>query len=89
MRRVHLLVSGDVQGVGFRWYCNERATAAGVGGFVRNLSDGRVEAVFEGDDAAVDAMIEWCREGPRWARVEAVDVREESPAGVDGFAIAR
>jgi acylphosphatase len=89
MRRVHVFVSGDVQGVGFRWYCNEEATAAGVAGFVRNLPDGRVEAVFEGDDPAVDRMIDWCRTGPRWARVEAIDVREESPSGADRFVIGR
>jgi len=89
VKRVRVLVSGDVQGVGFRWYCHERATAGGVGGFVRNLPDGRVEAAFEGDDGAVDGMVSWCRSGPRWARVSAVDVHEEAPTGLDGFAITR
>jgi acylphosphatase len=88
-KRVRVLVSGDVQGVGFRWYCHERAVAAGVAGFVRNLPDGRVEAAFEGDDGAVEAMVAWCRSGPRWAHVEGLDVREEPPSGQDGFAITR
>jgi len=89
VKRVRVLVSGDVQGVGFRWYCHEQATAAGVAGSVRNLRDGRVEAAFEGEDGAVDRMVAWCRTGPRWARVTAVDVQQEAPAGEQGFAIAR
>jgi acylphosphatase len=88
-KRVRVLVSGDVQGVGFRWYCHERASVAGVAGFVRNLADGRVEAAFEGDDGAVDDMVAWCRSGPRWARVTGVDVYEEALTGSAGFAITR
>ncbi|HEX2069309.1 MAG TPA: acylphosphatase, partial [Actinomycetota bacterium] len=45
-RRVHVLVAGEVQGVSFRWYCSKEASSRGVGGFIRNLRDGRVEAVF-------------------------------------------
>ena len=86
---MRVLVSGDVQGVGFRWYCREEAVGAGVGGYVRNLSDGRVEAAFEGDPAAVDRMVEWCRTGPAWASVTAVEVREEAPIGEGEFAITR
>ena len=84
-----MVVSGDVQGVGFRWRCREEAWAAGVAGFVRNLPDGRVEAVFEGSDEAMDRMVEWCRRGPRWASVTNVDVQEEPPAGLSGFEITR
>ncbi len=76
-------MSGRVQGVGFRWECRARARDAGVGGFVRNLSDGRVEGAFEGPDEAVEALVAWCREGPAGASVAAVDVREEPPRGDD------
>jgi len=58
-----------------------------VEGYVRNLADGRVEAVFEGDAAAVAGLLAWCREGPGGARVDRVEVREEAPEGLSGFAI--
>ncbi len=88
MRRVHVSISGRVQGVFFRASCAEEARALGVAGWVRNAGDGSVEAVFEGPAAAVEAMVGWCRRGPRHARVDAVDVREESPAGDTGFRIS-
>jgi acylphosphatase len=88
-RRIRVHVSGDVQGVGFRWYCREAAMGQGITGSVRNLPDGRVEAEFEGDSEAVDDMVEWCRKGPKWARVDAVDVEEGEPLGEGGFRIER
>jgi acylphosphatase len=88
-RRVRVVVSGDVQGVGFRWYCREQAVTHGVAGLVRNLPDGRVEAIFEGDPASVDAMVEWCRGGPNWARVEGVEVEDQEPLGDSDFRIDR
>jgi acylphosphatase len=88
-RRVHVLVAGEVQGVSFRWYCSKEASSRGVGGFVRSLRAGRVEAVFEGDPQSVDAMIEWCRQGPPAARVRKVDVTEEQPSGDRDFTIGR
>jgi acylphosphatase len=87
-KRARVLVSGDVQGVGFRWYAREEALDRGLAGFVRNLPDGRVEAAFEGDPAKVDEMVEWCRRGPRWARVTTIEVQEEEPQGDVGFQIA-
>ncbi len=66
-----------------------QARAAGVGGFVRNLSDGRVEAAFEGPDEAVDRLLAWVREGPEWARVDAVEATEEVPSGDREFRILR
>jgi acylphosphatase len=60
----------------------------GVGGWVRNAPDGSVEAVFEGEDAAVEAMTAWCRHGPPQARVDAVDVVSEAPEGLSGFVIS-
>jgi acylphosphatase len=68
-----------VQGVGFRAATRSRAEARGVAGWVRNLPDGSVEAAFEGDPAAVEALVEFCRAGPRFARVERVEVFEEAP----------
>ena len=55
---------------------------------MRNLADGRVEAVFEGDPADVDAMVEWCHSGPRWAQVTKVDVADEDPLGEKEFRVA-
>jgi acylphosphatase len=89
VKRVHVLISGQVQGVGFRWFCREEALRRRLAGFVRNLPDGRVEAAFEGDPSAVDRMVEWCRAGPDFARVSEVDVTEEPPAGKTGFVISR
>ncbi|MCY1158091.1 MAG: acylphosphatase [Citricoccus sp.] len=80
MEAVHVLVSGTVQGVGFRATCRRAAASAGVTGWVRNLDDGRVEAVFAGSPAAVESMVGWCRSGPGAATVEAVRVdRLEAP----------
>jgi acylphosphatase len=87
MKRVRVLVSGRVQGVFYRATCAARARELGVRGWVRNLPDGRVEAAFEGEDAAVDAMVAWCREGPTYARVEHVEVIPEEPLGEAGFRI--
>ena len=89
MRRVHVDVQGAVQGVFFRASCVERARALGVGGWVRNTLDGHVEAEFEGEPDAVAAIVEWCREGPPFARVEHVEVREAPPAGEWEFRVAR
>ncbi|HHI97894.1 MAG TPA: acylphosphatase [Thermodesulfatator atlanticus] len=80
-KRVHVYISGKVQGVWFRAYTKEEADRLGVKGWVRNLPDGRVEAVFEGDEKAVDAMVAWCYEGSPMARVENVEVIEEPYKG--------
>jgi acylphosphatase len=87
MARRHVWVSGRVQGVGFRQSCAAKARAAGVAGWVRNTADGGVEAVFEGDEAAVAAVVGWCRAGPAWAEVRDVEVRTEDPEGLGDFAI--
>lgn len=84
-KRAHVFVSGSVQGVNFRWYTTQHARTRGVGGWVRNAPDGRVEAVFEGDVAAVQELIDWCHEGPRHARVTSVDVQWEEPEGLYEF----
>lgn len=81
MKRVRVFVSGKVQGVFFRAYTKEKADELGIKGWVRNLPDGRVEAVFEGTDDKVDEMVKWCWQGPPHARVENVEVREEDYKG--------
>ena len=82
-------VRGRVQGVFFRASCAERARALGLGGWVRNASDGSVEAAFEGDPDAVASMVDWCRHGPSGARVDAIEVHEEQPKGERTFDITR
>jgi acylphosphatase len=89
MRRVHVEISGRVQGVFFRASCAERARALRLGGWVRNAEDGRVQAEFEGDPDSVATMIDWCREGPAYADVERVDVRDRPPSGVRDFRVTR
>jgi acylphosphatase len=85
-RRVHLWVSGRVQGVFYRASACERARALGLSGWVRNLADGRVEIVAEGEGEAIAAFVAWCGQGPARARVDDVEAREEPPAGVaSGF----
>jgi acylphosphatase len=82
------LVSGRVQGVGFRVFVEARAAVEGVHGYVRNCDDGRVEALVEGDEEAVDRIELALRRGPAGARVEAVDVAEVAPRHrATGFAI--
>ena len=71
--RLHVLIEGRVQGVGFRFSTYEQALAMGLNGWVRNLYDGRVEAEFEGPRGALEQMLAWCREGPGPARVTNVE----------------
>jgi acylphosphatase len=85
--RRRVLVSGRVQGVWYRESCRETATARGVTGWVRNLADGRVEAVLEGPPEAVEAVVEWCRGGPARARVDGVEVEAVEPVGEHGFKV--
>lgn len=78
MDRLHVFIEGRVQGVGFRYSTYDEALARGLSGWVRNLVDGRVEAEFEGAKADLDAMLGWCRLGPRFARVDRVEAAWES-----------
>ncbi len=79
--RCHVFVSGKVQGVFFRANTRDLALLLGINGFVRNLPDGRVEAVFEGDKEKIEKMIEFCKEGPPGAIVEKIDVNWEEYKG--------
>jgi acylphosphatase len=78
-------VHGHVQGVFFRESTSQRAVREGVAGWVRNRREGTVEAVFEGAPGAVDRLVEFCREGPRGARVERLERFDETPEGLTGF----
>jgi acylphosphatase len=85
--RRRVVVHGHVQGVFFRETARRRALSAGVAGWIRNVPDGTVEGVFEGEPDAVERLVDFCRDGPRGARVEWVDVAAEEPERLDGFAV--
>jgi acylphosphatase len=87
MIRRRAVVHGNVQGVFFRDSAHREAEKLGVAGWITNNSDGTVEAVFEGEDDAVDSMLGFCREGPSRADVERVEVSEEEPEGLDSFEV--
>lgn len=79
---------GFVQGVFFRDTVRRRALAAGIAGWVRNNRDGTVEAVFEGDPDPVARLVDFCRDGPRGARVDRIEVADEQPEGLGGFGVS-
>jgi len=79
--RAHVFISGRVQGVFFRSSTRREAKRRGVNGWVRNLRDGRVEAIFEGEKGSVDSLIEFCKEGPPSAKVKDLDVTWEDYKG--------
>ncbi len=84
MIRAHLYIRGQVQNVGFRSSTRRKALQLGLRGWVRNLYDGRVEVVAEGQEEKVDELIEWCRRGPLTAHVSGVEVIREEPTGEFG-----
>lgn len=87
--RVHVFISGRVQGVGYRYATVDTASQLGLSGWVRNLPDRRVEAVFEGWHGTVKEMIRWCHQGPPAAVVEDVVVEYEQPEGLGGFEVRK
>ena len=89
MIRIRVVVHGLVQGVWFRESCRRVAEEQGLAGWVRNRSDGTVEAVFEGEPQPVSVVVSWCRIGPPRAQVTDVDVSEETPEGIVGFQVKR
>jgi acylphosphatase len=87
LRRVRVRIHGRVQGVFFRDTLRRRAESRGVAGWVSNRGDGTVEAVLEGRESDIEALIGFCRQGPARAEVEHVDVSPEPPEGLAGFRI--
>ena len=87
MIRRRVVVHGRVQGVFFRDTTRRMARSRGLAGWVRNLPDGTVEAVFEGEPDPVESMADWCGQGPRGASVERVELADEEPEGLAGFEV--
>ena len=83
--RRRLLVSGRVQGVFYRDSCRQEAEEKGISGSARNLPDGKVEVILEGDEDAVERVTEWCRRGSDMARVDSVEVEDQDPQGESAF----
>ncbi|MBN2167914.1 MAG: acylphosphatase [Actinobacteria bacterium] len=83
--RARVNVYGRVQGVFFRAETEREAVSLGLGGYVKNMGDGSVEAAFEGEKESVESAIEWCRDGPPYARVKSIDIEWETPLGDTEF----
>lgn len=81
MKRIHLIISGDVHGVLFRSNTVDIAVKLGLTGWVRNTSSGEVEIVAEGEEDSLEKLIEWCRQGPSYAKVENVKTEWEGATG--------
>jgi acylphosphatase len=87
VKRARIRARGRVQGVFFRSEARDRARSLGLAGWIRNVPDGSVEAVFEGEDERVDALLAWCRRGPAGARVDEVEVTWEDPREEASFRV--
>jgi acylphosphatase len=87
--RAHVFISGKVQGVGYRAAAWDMATLLHLNGWVRNLRDGRVESVFEGEAAQIEEILRWCHQGSPVAKVSQVTVEYEPPEGLQGFEVER
>ena len=88
--RVHVVVSGEVQGIGYRAFIKRRAQSIGIIGWIRNLEDGNVEAVFQGESDIIEEIIAVCNRGPVFARVKNVQVFKEEPRdNLTNFSIIR
>lgn len=85
--RVHVIISGKVHGVFYRASTRDKAVRLGVSGWVKNIYDGRVEAVFCGEKNKVEQMIKWCHKGPSYAKVDNVEITWEEPKGLERFEI--
>ncbi|HXV42357.1 MAG TPA: acylphosphatase [Anaerolineae bacterium] len=79
MKRVRILIEGRLQGANFRYYTQQHAQKLGLAGFVRNLSDGRIEIDAQGDDKNVDEMLAWCQEGPQSGQIKSILFRYDEP----------
>ena len=84
---VHVFITGIVQGVGYRYSTVQEAEKLGIKGWVRNLQDGRVEAIFEGEKSLVQQMVQWCHQGPKSAKVTDVIVETIETQGYQRFEV--
>lgn len=89
VKRVKLLLTGLVQGVFFRVNAQDQAKKLGLTGYVKNLSNGQVEAVFEGPEDKIDDIIYWIKQGPASSRIDQLDIIQEKPANLTSFEIIR
>jgi acylphosphatase len=89
VKRVHVLIKGKVQGVGFRASTRRRAKNLELAGWVKNLDSGEVEAVFEGSKESINEMLDWCKKGPSLAKVVDVKVEDEEPEVLESFEVKR
>jgi acylphosphatase len=80
-------IKGRVQGVGFRYYAQKKATELGIRGFVKNMRDGSVYIEAEASPDHMEMFVGWCHHGPEWARVDSVSLQDKGPEGFKGFAI--
>jgi acylphosphatase len=87
MQRITVLVSGRVQGIGYRNFTRKKALELGLSGYAENLPDGRVEVVAEGGSAELEHLLHYLRQGPRGAKVEHLDVQWSQATGLKGFQI--
>lgn len=87
MRTLQIKVIGKVQGVGFRYYANKRAQEFGIGGFVKNMTDGSVYIEAEGESSDVKTFLAWCEKGPAWSRVAELKISEIPFVGYEKFEI--
>lgn len=86
---LRVLISGRVQGVGYRYFTQKQALELGLGGWVRNLADGRVEAMVEGKRLQVEAIVQWCHTGPIAAKVDEIEIEEQPLQRFEQFSIRR
>ena len=87
MKRIHVFISGNVQGVGFRFSCKQEADRLGIVGWIKNLPTGQVEAIFEGNEEPLNRILAWCMVGPEGAQVEHIEKHEEKVERLRSFEI--
>jgi acylphosphatase len=80
MKRVRILVEGRLQGINFRYYTQQQAQKLGLTGFVRHLSDGRIEIDAQGDDESIETLLAWCQEGPQSSHLKSILFRYDEPS---------
>ena len=87
IKRIHVIISGEVQMVSFRYYTKYEADLLGLNGWIKNNPDGKVEAVFEGEEDKIKRITEFCKKGPSSSTVKSTDIKEETPENIKGFGI--